>query len=113
MIDPILLASVPHRNLTAFRDLTGTLEMMHRAIAQSAFGLTGTAYRVLPLGDGRGEASWLQALQQQHEAAALALGLQAPADLSSYDLTEPEQWASFTWILAQDLRRLRDAAGLN
>lgn len=112
MLDPILIASVPHRNLTAFRDLSGTIESMHRAIAQAAFGLTGTAYRILPLGDGRGDASWLQALQAQHEAAAQALSLTPPADLSSYDLREADQWASFTWVLSQDLIRLRDAAGV-
>src|SRR3990167_9289667 len=50
VLDPILIASVPHRNLTAFRDLSGTIESMHRAIAQAAFALTGTAYRILPPG---------------------------------------------------------------
>jgi len=112
MLDPVLFASIPHRNLTAWRDATGTLEMMHRAIAQAAFGLTGTAYRILPLGDGRGDAAWLQALQAQHEAAAQALSLTPPADLSSYDLREADHFASFTWVLSQDLIRLRDAAGV-
>lgn len=66
-----------------------------------------------PLGNGRGEPQWLDALTKQHADEARALGLIAPPDFSDFNLRDPSEWASFTFLLANDLQRLRSAAGLS
>lgn len=110
-VDPTLWASVPFRNPTAFRDFAGTLELWTRALAQRIHQLTGASIVVLPLGDGGG-AEWLSGVQTQFEEAATALGIAGPGDLESYDLSRAEDFASWTWVLSNEARRLRSAAGL-
>lgn len=112
MLDPKLLASVPFNNLNAWRDFTGVLERYHRGLAHAVFLLNGKNYRILPLGDGSGGPEWLQAVQSQHAEAAKALALAPPPDLQSYSLRDKSDFASFCWILSQDLERLRKAAGI-
>ena len=110
-IDPSVFASVPFRNPTAWKDLTGTLELWFRALGQRIHQSTGQSIRVLPLGEGGGT-EWLSGVQTQFESAATALGIAAPGDLESYDLSRAEQFASWTWTLSQEARRLGTAAAL-
>lgn len=112
MIEPGLLGGTPFRNPTALADLAGTVYLVHMALAQSIAQTTGRAVRLLPLGNGRGEPEWLAALTEQHTGEAHALGIATGPDFSEYDLNDPAAFASFTWVLGQDLTRLKRAAGI-
>ena len=113
MISPDLWASVPYRNLTAMIDFAGQFHLWHIALAQKIGQTTGKSYRLYPVGDGRGDAAWLSAIQKNHNNAAAALGIAAPPDLSSFDLSLAEDHASFFFLVSNDSARLRKAAGLN
>lgn len=110
-IDPALFASVPFNAPNAFADFSGTLALYHRALADHIFQRFGVQYRLFNIGDGRGDADWLHAVQGQYEAAATAIGLAGPPDLSSFDLSEPEDHASFFFVISNETRLLRNAAG--
>lgn len=98
--------------MTAFRDLAGTLELYHRALAETIARTTGVAVRAYPLGNGLGEQDWLDALTRQHADEAAALGIAGPPSFGDFSLRDPSEWASFTFLLSNDLQRLRIAAGL-
>jgi hypothetical protein len=112
MMSPTLLASVPYRNRTAFADAVSILANYHTVLADTIGRQTGRAVVLYPLGDGRGEREWLQALEQQHAAEARALGIAPPPSLSDFNLGDPTEWASFWWIMSEDLERLRLASGI-
>lgn len=111
MEDTRLWASTPFRNPTAFVDFTGRLDLWNRALAQKVASLTGSAYKVYPLGDG-GSGAWLHAVQKTYQNAASALGIPPPPDLESYDLSDPGDFASWMFIISQTSRQLALAAGL-
>lgn len=111
-IDPRLFGSTPFGNRTAFLDLAGQIDLLSKAIARGVFAQTGKTYRTYPLGSSPGGPEWLSALQKQYEGAAQALGLPPPADLQSYDLKQPADFASWTFILGQETRALQIAAGV-
>lgn len=111
MVDPRLWASVPHRNPNAWTDFTGTFYLWHRALAAKVAALTGISYKVYPIGTG-GDDAWLHAVQRQYQNAAAALGIAPPPDLESYDLADPGDFASWTFIISQTSRTLALAAGL-
>jgi hypothetical protein len=112
MIDPSLWNNVPFKNPTAWRDFVGTHWLYwQQGLAPAIFDLTGLTVRLYPIGDGGG-GQWLQAVQAQYVAGAAALGAEPPPDLSSYDLSNAEDFASWTFLLAQSAQRLRIAAGL-
>lgn len=110
-LDPALFASVPYGSATALLDFSGTLQLYMRNLTAQVFALTGISVREVPLGDPGGP-QWLEAVQSQYVAIASALGVDAPPDLSSYDLAEPSDHASFFFQLAQETRALRNATGL-
>lgn len=111
MVDPSNWASVPYGNRNAFRDFVGTHYLWHRALVEQIFAVTGTSVALLPIGEGGGP-EWLLAVQRQYEAEAHALGLAAPPDLSSYDLSDQSDFASWTFLLSQQATILATAAGL-
>lgn len=110
-VDPSNWASVPYGNRNAFRDFVGTHYLWHRALADQIFIVTGSTVVLLPIGDGGGS-EWLLAVQRQYESECAALGLAAPPDLSSYDLSDPNDFASWTFLLSQQATILRTASGL-
>lgn len=113
MIDPSLWNNVPFKNRTAWKDFVGTHWLYwQQGLAPAIFDLTGITIRLYPIGDGGGS-DWLQAVQQQYLAGSDALGLNPPPDLSSYDLSKEEEYASWTFLLAQTAQSLRIAAGVN
>lgn len=112
MISTHLLATVPHRNPTAFADWAGTLAFVHQALAAAIQRQTGVAVRLVPLGNGRGEYEWLDALTHQHRDEARALGIAAPPDFTEFSVRDPAEFASLTWTVSEDLERLRLGAGL-
>lgn len=112
MIDPSVFSNVPFKNPTAWSDFVGTHWLYHRALAEHVTRTTGAAYRVYPIGDG-GSDVWQHAVEQTYVNACNALGVSGPGELAGFDLTDENDFASFTFLISQTLRRLREAAGLN
>lgn len=110
-IDPALFASTPFGNPTALVDFSGTLQLYLRNVTQRVFDLTGISVREVPLGDP-GPPQWCEAIQSQYVAITTALGIDSPPDLSSYDLEQASDHASFFFQLAQTTRVLRNAIQL-
>jgi len=110
-LDPRLFGSTPYGNPTAFLDLQGQLYFFHVALARK-LGETGESYGVLPIGSGPGGPTWLRAVQQTYANAARAVGIAAPPDLQTYDLSDAEQFASWTFEVGQFSKTLAVAAGL-
>jgi len=112
MLDPSLLAGTPFRSKTAFVDLVGTVSFMHNALIQATIALTGNVPTRYGLDPAAPQADLLQVIQSQHASLSKALGIEPPDDLTSFDLTDGTDFASWTFLLAADLTRLRDAAGV-
>ena len=112
VIDPALFASTPFNNRTALIDLAGQLELYHRVLAETISRTTQQAVKMYPLGAGRGEPAWLDALTKQSADERRVLGLAPPPDYSVFDLRDPSEWASFCFILSGDLQAVRIAAGV-
>lgn len=111
-LDPSVWASTPYGNPTALLDTAGALQQWHKALADTIFALTGTAYALYPIGDAPGTPEWLFAIQQQYNLASAALGLGSPANLQSFDLADPQDFSSFMFLITQESLALRSAAGL-
>lgn len=111
MIDTRMWASVPFKNPTAWVDFVGTHDLWWRVVSDRIVALTGAPIRTYPLGSGGGQV-WLAAVQQQYTHAAEALGLEPPPDLQTYDLSEPGDFASWTWVISQTARQIALATGL-
>lgn len=112
MLSPDLLAGTPHKSGTAFLDLIGQVSLMHATLIEATIRTTGVVPRRVPFDAGEPQEHLLNAIQEQHVSLARALGLPPPGDLQSFDLTQAGDWASWTFLLAADLTRLRDAAGV-
>lgn len=113
MLSPSLLGSTPFNNRTALVDLAGTIDLYHQALCETISRNFGVPVVKYPLGSGRGEPEWLDALTKQHAAEANAMSLAGPPSFSEFDLKDPAEFASFTFLLANDLERLRRVAGLS
>jgi len=111
VVDPHHWSHLPFGDKTAFTDFLGTHALFHAALDVAIRRLGGVPYNYPPIGDGGGS-DWLLALQQAHDGAAASLFVPEPPDLTSYDLSDPDEFASWTYILALDDIRLRQAAGL-
>ena len=97
---------------TAFVDFLGAHELQHRAFDQQIRQiLLLPTYPVLPLGDYTGP-EWHDAHQLVHDGEATSLGIAAAPDFRSYDFADPDQWASYHWLHAQEHVRIREAAAL-
>ena len=91
----------------------GSVYLYHAALAETIARTTGVSVKLLAIGDGKiGDPLYLDALTKQHASEAAALGLIGPPSFSDFQLTDPSEFASFTFSLAQDLQRLRVASGL-
>lgn len=113
MIDFSLVSATPFRNPTAFRDLAGILAINHQAIAEAIERQTQEPVTVYPLGDGRpGDKSWTFALQQALNAECRALAIAQPSDLSDFNLNDEAEFYSFTFLLGNEMERIRIAAGI-
>jgi hypothetical protein len=112
VIDPRLFSGLPFNNKTAWLDFLGVHDLYWKqGLIPAIQGITGNSFKTYPLGGGGG-ADWLSAVQQTYQNAALALGVSPPPDLQSYDLGQASDFASWTFIISQELRRLSLAAGL-
>lgn len=129
MISTALLASAPFRNITALQDYLGMLDAFRIALRARIFTLTGKSYVDYTVGDGSGKFAlgyaqtrkWkdvvpssddLQDIQATFTNASIALGIPAPGDLTSFDLSAPSDWSSWTWQVSQTCESLRKAAGI-
>jgi len=106
-----LWAGVPFHNKTALDDFAGMYELWCRDLAQTIGLLNGVTVRLWPLGSPGG-AEWLQSIEAQNLEFARALGIAPPGDLSTYDLRDPSEHASWFWVLSQYSEVLRASAGL-
>src|SRR5258707_13170974 len=112
MLSPSLLGSTPFNNRTALVDFAGILDLYHQALCEPISRNFAVAVVKYPLGSGRGENEWLDALTKQHAAEANAMGLAGPPSFSEFDLKDPSEFASFTFLVANYLHPLRRAPGL-
>jgi hypothetical protein len=117
MIDFSIVSSTPFKNPTAFRDLCGLLAINLQDIAEVVERTTAAvdqeAIAIYPLGDGTpGDRNWLFALQQQLNALCRGLLIEQPTDLSDFNLRDESEFYSFTFLLGNELERIKIAAGL-
>ena len=111
----------------SLRDFLGQLELFHQGLSSTLrAGLGLPAYALPPLGDGgraaewlvgpgpdvAPTAAWLDALQVTLVGEARALDIAEPVDLRSYDLADPDQFASWSYLMGQEHVRIREAAGV-
>lgn len=112
MIDPSLIAGTPFRSKTAFEDLMGTINLIHDGLIVAVNTLTGAAVAKYPFDAYENQDDFLEQIQQQHRALSRALGIPDPPDLQSFNLRDESEWVSWIFLLAADLTRLKDAAGV-
>lgn len=113
MLDPAVISGTPFNNRTAYLDVSGTLLLMHRVIAETIARDFTVAVRLMPLGQPNiTDKAFLQALQAQHADECRALAIAPPPDLQSYDLRDEAQFAAWTFALSNDLARIKSAAGV-
>jgi hypothetical protein len=110
-IDTRLWASTPFNNPTAWSDFVGTHFLWWQTMKDQIASITGVSVRLYPIGHGGGSA-WLNAVQKTYESACNALGIAPPADLESYQLSDPGDFASWCFTISQESRRLALASGL-
>lgn len=110
--DPRMWSSLPFRNRNAWSDFVGRHYLFHIALQRQVFAVTGNSYTVPPIGDGNMSAEWLQAVQNVYVGAAKALGTPPPPDLQSYNLRDAGDFASWTFVVSETARQLRQVAGL-
>lgn len=112
-VDPSVWSNVPFKNPTAWTDFVGTHYLYHVGLAQHVTLTTGETYRVYPIGDAGGGDVWQHAVQETYLNACRALGVSPPGELADFDLNDENDFASFTFLISQTARRLREAAGFN
>lgn len=113
MLNPTLLASTPFKSRTAYEDFIGQCILLYNAIIPATILKTGKVPKRIPIDASQPPWDLLQGIQSQHTSLALALGLAAPPDLQSFDLKDASQFASWTFLVGNDLARLKLAAGVN
>lgn len=111
MIDFSLLSATPFKNQTAFRDMMGLLTIAHQDFAETITRNTGNGVPVYPFASAK-DTDLLFALQQQLVAECRALFIAQPTDLSDFNLREESEFYSFTFLLGNEMERIRIAAGL-
>ena len=111
-----LWKSLPFGDKDAFVDFLGQHALWHTALDKVVRAAGGAAYPSLPLGDGPSPTDeggdWHLAHQAVHDGAAVGLGLSAAPDFTAYDLDHRDEFATWTWLHAQEHQRLRVAAGV-
>jgi|SRR5882724_11798349 len=129
-IDPLLWSRLTHGDETSFLDFIGTHDLQHGAFDTLIRRLGGAPYATLPLGIAPrsvwllGEPDtpvafpfypdddWMQAHQVRHEGAASSLLIAAPPDFTAYDLQDPDEFATWTYLHALEHTRLRQSLGI-
>jgi hypothetical protein len=114
LIQPSLWQSLQYGDQDAFVDFLGGHELWHRQVDVLIRSAGAAPYPSLPLGDGPiGDGGdWHLVHQVIHRGEAAGLALSEPPDFTAYDLNERDQFASWTWLHAQEHQRLMVAAGL-
>lgn len=111
-VDPKLFGSTPFRNKTAWRDLKGTLYLWHVNLADTIAAGGFGGYPVYYIGSPAKDQAEQEIIERMHAGAAAALGIAPPPTLAGYDLDDPADFASWTWLLSLDCDRLRAEAGM-
>mgnify|MGYP003579113763 CR=1 FL=1 len=112
MIDPGLLAGTPFRSRTAYEDMLGTIAVIHAGLTDAVTTLTGIPVVRYSIDPGEPMDDVLDQVQAQNLALSRALGIDDSPDLEEFDLRDESQWVSWTLLVAQDLTRIKIAAGV-
>jgi hypothetical protein len=92
--------------------MLGTVKVIHDGLIDATNNLTGTSVARYNFDSGEPPDDVLEQIQNQHRALSRALGVEDPPDLQEFDLRQETDWVSWTFIMAQDLTRLKNAAGV-
>ncbi len=112
---PIAWQSLPFGDKSAFIDWLGQHDLWHRALDHQLAAQGVKPYPSLSLGDGPGDENsddWHATHQTMHDGEAGGLGLSGSADFSSYNLNDRDEFATWTFLHAQEHERLASAAGI-
>lgn len=112
MIDPGLLAGTPYRSKTAYEDMIGTIAVVFNGLVEQTTLLTGTSVALYTFDSNEETDDILEQIQNQARAISRGLGIADPPDLQSFNLREESDWVSWTFLMAGELKRLKDAAGV-
>lgn len=105
LVSPLLWQSTPTKDETAWQGFLGDHDRWHQLLAQ----ITKTPW--LPLDDLRSSYG-LGTHQNMHDRVADALGIARAGDISSFDLSDPDQFISFMYLNSLDHQRLRLVLGI-
>lgn len=128
VFDPESWKRLLHADETTWLDFLGTHSLQHHQYDVAIRALGGEPYAVLPIGQSaRGEYllgpddetqlkfypddDWHQAHQVMHDGMAGSLIIAAADDFRSYDLTQEEQFATWSYLHALEHIRIRQALG--
>lgn len=111
ILDPRTWEVLPFGDETSFIDFLGHHELQHREFASVIRAAGKASYPLLPLGDGGGT-EWHQAHQLVHEGETTSLGIASPTDFTAYDLDDPNDFATWTFLHAQQHVTIRTQLGI-
>lgn len=132
IVDPHSWEVLPFGDQTGFIDFLGQHELQHREFASVIRAGGFRSYPLLPLGDGgdpaplrivpsedflfpfgedRGD-TWHQAHQLVHQGETTSLLIAAPSDFTSYDLSDPNDFATWAFLHALQHVTIRKVLGL-
>lgn len=136
IFDPESWKRLLHGDQSTWEDFGGHHALQHIQFDKALRALGGPAYPVLPLGSPTRttflgdplededdpeqarlvrlypDAAWHDAHQMSHDGAYGSLLLGVAPDFRSYDLVDPDQFASWSFLHAADHVLLRQAIGL-
>jgi hypothetical protein len=112
VLDPNILAGTPFRNKTAYEDMIGTISTIHDGLIEAVSNLTQTSPAKYVLDANSPMDETLETIQSQSQALSRALGIDDPPDLQTFNLRDQSEWVSWTFVVAQDLNRIKIAAGV-
>lgn len=121
IVDPHTWEVLPFGDETSFLDFLGQHELQHREFASTIRAAGLPSYPLLPLGDGPaslgtglpgGGDEWHQAHQLVHQGETQSLGIASPQDFTSYNLSDPNNFATWTFLHALQHVTIRTQTGL-
>lgn len=122
------MGRLTHGDETAWIDFTGAHALQHSIFDVAIRRAGGAPYPVFPLGT-TGRATWLMgeepeeypwlpsddwmnAHQMMHQGMSDSLLIAGPSDFTAYDLTDPDEFQSWTWVHALEHTRIWQAIGI-
>lgn len=110
-MDPRLWWHIPYGDVDGWAAFLSEHAAQHTLIHMTLIQANRPQYQAFPLADGGGP-EWLWANWLEHQSVCIALGLPAPSDLSSYDISEQDQYIEWMKEHADDHLRINRASGI-